>query len=195
MSVSLRRSLAPIALLKSTQGKRPESSGIEEGAGRSVGLQASLCTCCEHQRCLIPIPLSAQPLSPVPFSVFPFLTVSIPAPDITLGFPSQCFSGIRLPPFLTVPRTSAVFPGLCEPTQRPVLTLPSSGRSCFPRSASPCSPTSHSYTKLGEPAKSESPVTTRILYLPISAVPLEGPGRKAALKGSERLPSRDPHLD
>lgn len=70
-------------------------------------------------------------------------------------------------------------PPMCAPPRPPQsppspLTLIRIGRSIFPRSFSPCSPTSHSCTRLLEPAKSESPVATRILYLPI--LPGLGPG-------------------
>lgn len=92
---------------------------------------------------------------------------------------SSCFSfSYQTPsaPDLSLYLASGVSPAPSDWPQPPVtpqspgapaLTFPHTGRSCVPRSASPCSPTSHSCTRLGEPARNKFPVATRTVYLPI----------------------------
>lgn len=166
VSASPQRSLTLLALLRSTPGKRPGPSGGEKGAGPLLGSRLPV-----HPSGVSSSPLFLPNLSLRFLSLFAFLIVSPPVPDT--------IPGVRLPLLPRVPRTPAesLVPQSLQAQPLAALTPLRSGRNCFPRSASPCSPTSHSCTRLLEPARSESPVTTRIMYLPISASPLEGPER------------------
>ena len=133
-----------------------------------------------------PVPPPGGPPPPPPPSRGPPPPPAPPCPPRT----AQPLSGDL--PTARPPPPDPQCPAGCAPTSL------RTGHSFLPRSASPCSPTSHSCTRFLEPARSESLVTTRIAYLPVAPGPGGHLGGELRLNRSEVQPlpnPRKPHPD